>query len=65
VVTSVKGKTSACQKGGWKRNLPLALTGEFLDPVKARRREKFYLVLVTLWSPDSSTREHRDKEVTT
>jgi len=24
-----------------------------------------YLVLVTLWSPDSSTREHRDKEVTT
>jgi hypothetical protein len=31
--------------------------GVFLDPV--------YLVLVTLWSPDLSTREHRDKEVTT
>ena len=40
--------------------------GVVLDPVKARRRRKIvYLVLVTLWSPDSSTREHRDKEVTT
>jgi hypothetical protein len=40
--------------------------GGGLDPIKARRRQKIvYLVLVTLWSPDSSTREHRDKEVTT
>ncbi len=28
-------------------------------------QQKFFLVLVTLWSPDLSTREHRHKEVTT
>jgi hypothetical protein len=56
LITSARGKTSARQRGGWKRN-PCRSVGWGISLP--------YLVLVTLWSPDSSTREHRDKEVTT
>ncbi len=33
VVTFAGGKTTTCQRGGWKRKSPLAWTGENLDPV--------------------------------
>ncbi len=32
LVTSAGGKTTTCQRGGWKRKSPLAWTGENLDP---------------------------------
>ena len=62
-----KEKNPACVEGADGSVIAIGVDrGGVLDPVKACRRRKIvYLVLVTLWSPDSSTREHRDKEVTT
>lgn len=52
-------------KGGWKRISPSASMGEGLDRRSPPQAKIFIWLLVTLWSPDSSTRRHRDKEVTT
>jgi hypothetical protein len=64
LVTSARGKISACQMGSRKHKSPLALTVELLDPVKAcRGQNKFWCSLP--YGPQTRlTREHMEKEVT-